>query len=262
MPLNMTQKLKVALLILCIAGLGALAYSWVVTREGDACWDYGHLKVSVEDVYGNVVRDVNATLWFPGTGELIRTDLTDNEGEVSFGHLPIMCYNLTLTKKGFQFQQHAYCFTEQDKWIELDCTLYYLNFTLAVNVTDAATRIPIENATVQLYRYNYLDTYEEWNGCTNSSGVVTFTFLEYDEYAMAVSEPAYFNYTALLFMDRDQTKQVSLQAVPSTDPDPESGHPSWREWLVGVLIGFMTAAGVSFFWIQRRLQLAEEELSQ
>jgi hypothetical protein len=260
MPLDMKQKMKIALIIMCIIGLGALAYSWIVNQEGEACGeDWGYLGVNVEDSYGNTLRNVNVTVWVGQ--DIVKTGLTDNNGEVGFGYLPYRCYNLTLDKRGCQNFCYYFCITSH--WKTLNLVLPYQNFSLTLNITNIETGLPIENATVQVYRYDYAEEYKEWFNISGSTGFTAFPELEYDEYAVVVTHPDYFTYSALIFLAEDTCHPVSLQAIPGPDPDPDpDGFPSWMDLAIGISIGFIVVAGVAFLLLQRKVRYGDEERSK
>ncbi|MHA1360160.1 MAG: hypothetical protein ACTSRC_18725 [Candidatus Helarchaeota archaeon] len=243
-----TDKVKVALFLMCIVSLGALTYSWLTSREGDACnEDWGQLKVSVQDTYGNVVRDVNVTVWVGH--EIISTKLTNNEGETKFSYLPFRCYNLTLEKHGFEAVQSSFCISKHLTCIDL--VLLYQYFSLTINVTDYETNLPIPNVSIRVYRYNYAEEYEEWFYITNESGIANFPALEYDEYAIVVSHATYFTYSALTFLDTDRDLPVTLQKVCGPDSGGQPTFPYWMEIAIGIAIGFIVISGVTFYLLQK-----------
>ncbi len=205
-----------ALLITCIVALGALAYSWFVAHQGEACHkDYGTLKVAVYDTYGMPLRESNVSIYW--NGELLHSALTDAEGEVKFKHLYYDIYNITVTKTGCAFEYLYFHFEESQK---IQFFLAYLNFSLTVFLRNARTDAVISNATIQLHRYDYTNTYREVELRTNSSGGACFSDLEYDEYGMVVSAEGYFNESRLLFLDQNIWVNITLHPLPGVPDAP------------------------------------------
>jgi len=252
---EMMKKLKVALLIMTIATLGALTYLYLTVPPAESCSpDYGKLKVKVTDEYNNVVWGANVSVWW--MGELMRTGLTDNEGNIAFPHLYWDWYNITVSKKGLELDSLYFHFDES---VTKVFSLSYLNFTLLLNITDSDTGGALENASVQLYRYDYLEQYEEFTTYSNSSGLVSPTDLEYDEYTLVISKFGYYIYTALIFMDADIHLTITLQREVSDPPeDPPDGGIDLNGVIIGVAIGIIIACLAMYLvLLQRKLPVQE-----
>jgi len=254
--LNTVQKAKIALIIMCIVALGALTYSWLVSQEGDACGpDWGRVSISTQDEYLNALRNVNVTLW-SASGELLRTGLTDGQGKISWGHLSYSWYNLTLTKDGVHPESFEFVLNSSENRLKLSFILSYREYQLTIRVVDANSGANISNASVLLYRYDYLEEYQAFSGKTNGSGLLTFPAVEYDEYALVISHDSYFNYTTLLFMAEDIEIQVVLYSIPNELPPSEPKPPlSVPEVIIGITIGLIFGILVLYFFIlQRKLR--------
>ncbi len=201
---------------MCIVALGALSYSWFTARQGEACHeDYGTLKVAVYDSYGTPLRESNVSIWW--NGELLRTALTDNEGDVKFSHLYYDYYNVTVSRSGCATDWVYFYFEEPQK---LKFYLAYLNFSLEVLVSDAETGEGIANATVVVYRYDYANTYQEEVQQTAISGIIVFPSLEYDEYGVVVQAAGYFNESRLIFLNQNFQLNISLYPLPGLPSAP------------------------------------------
>ena len=212
MTLTMPQKLKIALLLMCIVALGALAFSWFTSKENEACGpDWGTLSVKVTDNYSLSLRGANVSLYLQE--DLVRSGLTDTKGELSFGHLSYESYNLTVTKAGCAFRWRYLPFREPK---QMSFTLDYLNFTLRLQVKNAKSGLEVADASLLLYRFNYYNDYQEGSGTTNASGGALFPELEYDEYALVVWKNGFYNQSLLLRMEAEVT--VSIQLMPQLGP--------------------------------------------
>ena len=214
MNAEMVRRMKVGLIAMTIVLMGCLAYSYIATRPNDACEPtIGQLSVDVKDTYGNALRNVNITVWWGPMASrvLIRTGLTDSNGKINFEHLNFEWYNITATKGSCQ---PAFSYSKFDaNHLKRTFTLSYRTYNVAVNVSQATSSLPLENANVLLYRYDYSEHYQSDLELTNASGIAYFPNQEYDEYALSITCGGYYNQSLLVFVNASYWINIALEEI-------------------------------------------------
>ncbi|MBW1931589.1 MAG: carboxypeptidase regulatory-like domain-containing protein [Candidatus Helarchaeota archaeon] len=243
----LSEKLKIALLLAGIIGIGAIAVSILLPEDTQSCGFRGTLTVRITNPYTAPLPGVNVTLWVET--ELVRTHLTDATGETVFRHLPWGTYNLTATRRGSAFFSIFLDFA----WSKIvTYTLPYLNYTLVFHVTDSVTHAPLPNATVWVYRYGYQEQYQEWWGQTNTTGSITFSGLEYDEYATVISKAGYSNASQLLFLEENTELSIPLVPIPGPPAAPVLQPIAPNPSLSGTItLNWTAVPEVAFYYVFR-----------
>lgn len=250
-PLDAPRKVKLSLMIMGIVALGALAFSVLLSPQGQtAAPEFGDLQVRVQNLYGDVVVGANISLFY--MGDLIQSNLSDVWGLCIFEDLPWNTYNLTIIKEEHVPHSIILDFNQSQTHI---CVLAYNIYNLTVNVTDAESRERISNASVLVYRYNYEEVYESITQRTNDSGTSLFPALEYDEYAICVSHENYYNTSRLIFLNEDLTITLNLQRIPGPPATPTL-HPLWPNPSNGtVYLNWTNVRDAGYYHVFRNLSI-------
>jgi hypothetical protein len=146
----------------------------------------GNITGTVVDANGHAINGAEANL-YNSTGDLVKTETTDNNGEFNFTSLSAGNYDIVVSKDGYLNGTDSATATS-------GTTTDAGTFTLTENGRISCTvkddsGAPVPDATVELYQNGV----QIKTTTTNSTGSFEFTNLTYGNYTIKVSKSGYEN---------------------------------------------------------------------